>query len=138
MSSGEYADLVDELIDALHEHVVGINAQTAAVDLLASHRVWLARADFARFIQHGRCQSTGQPMAMIRWRAAHTALQRDQLPCSNSEANILRITTSLAAGIPISLRDVLGCLDHRNIAHVVRAIGIANDTWPIDLQVARS
>ena len=134
MSPNEYADLVN----ALHEHVVGINAQTAAVDLLTGHQVWLARADFALFIQHGRCHSTRQPMATIRWRAAHTALQRGQLPCSSSEANILRIAVSLAAGVPVRLRDVLGCLDHRNIAHVVRAIGIANDTWPIDLQGTRS
>ena len=28
-------------------------------------------------------------------------------------------------------RHVLGNLDHANIAHVVRAIGLANDTWPI-------
>jgi hypothetical protein len=134
VSPNEYADLVDEL----HEHVVGINAQTAAVDLLASHRVWLARPDFARFIQHGRCHSTGQPMATIRWRAAHTALQRGQLPCSSSEADILRIAVSLAAGVPVRLRDVLGCLDHHNIAHLVRAIGIANDTWPIDRQGTQS
>jgi hypothetical protein len=138
VSPDDYADLVDEHIDALHEHVVGINAQTAAVELLASHRVWLARPDFARFIQHGRCHSTRQPMATIRWRPAHTAMQRGQLPCSDSEAKILRIAVSLAAGVPISLRDVLGCLDHRNIAHVVRAIGIANDTWPIDTQGIRS
>lgn len=127
MSTQEYADLVD----ALREHVVGITAETAAVDLLANHRVWLTRADFVAFIQHGRCHSTGQPMAMIRWRAAHLALAHGKLPCSNSEADILRIAASLAIGLPISLRKILGCLDHRNIAHVVRAIGIANDTWPI-------
>jgi hypothetical protein len=126
--------LVDELIDALHEHVVGITAETAAVDLLANHRVWLTRPDFVRFIQHGRRHCTGQPTAMIRWRAAHLALAHGQLPGSNSKTHILRIATSLAIGVPISLKQVLGCLDHRNIAHVIRAIGIANDTWPIDLQ----
>ena len=31
----------------------------------------------------------------------------------------------------VRLRHVLGNLDHRNIAHVIRAIGIANDTWPL-------
>jgi hypothetical protein len=118
-------------VKALHEHAVGINAQTAAADLIAAHRVWLTRPDFAPFIQHGRCHSTHLPMATIRWRAAHTALQRGQLPSSDSETNVLRIAASLAAGIPISLRHVLGNLDHRNIAHVIRAIGIANDTWPI-------
>jgi hypothetical protein len=33
---------------------------------------------------------------------------------------------------------VLGCLDHRNIAHVMRAIGLANDTWPINLEGTHS
>jgi hypothetical protein len=119
------------LVEALHEHAVGITAATAAIDLVAAHRVWLIRPDFAPFIQHGRCHSTGAPMATIRWRAAITALGQGRLPCS-SEAGILRIGASLGAGVPVRLRDVLGCLDHRNIAHVIRAIGIANDTWPID------
>jgi hypothetical protein len=134
MNQHEYFDLVDELIDALHEHGVGITAETAAVDLLANHRVWLTRPDFVRFIQHGRCHSTGKPIAMIRWRAAHLALAHGELPCSSAEAHILRIATSLAIGVPISLKKVLGCLDHRNIARVVRAIGLANDTWPINLE----
>jgi hypothetical protein len=93
--------------------------------------VWLHRPDFATFLQNGRCHSTGKPMTAIRWRAAHTELQRGQLPCSGSEADVLRIAASIATGIPISLRHVLGNLDHHNITHVVRAIGIANDTWPI-------
>jgi hypothetical protein len=127
VNSDQYA----ELVDALHEHAVGITAATAAADLIAAHRVWLARPDFAPFIQHGRCHATGAPMATIRWRAAITALGQGRLPCSSSEADILRIAASLGAGVPVRLRDVLGCLDHRNIAHVIRAIGIANDTWPI-------
>ena len=127
MNPDQYAALVA----ALHEHVAGINAQTAAVELLTAHRVWLPRADFAPFLQHGRCHATHLPMAAIRWRAAHTALQRGQLPCSGSEADVLRIAASLAAGVPISLRHVLGNLDQHNIAHVIQAIGIANDTWPI-------
>jgi hypothetical protein len=125
------------LVEALHEHAVGITAQVAAVDLLTNHRVWLPRADFAPFIQHRRCHSTGEPMAMIRWRAAVTALGQARLPCSSAEADMLRIAASLGAGVPVRLRDVLGCLDHRNIAHVVRAIGIANDTWPLSTEDIR-
>jgi hypothetical protein len=120
------------LVEALREHAVGLTAATAAIDLVAAHRVWLTRPDFAPFIQHGRCHATGAPTATIRWRAAITALGQGRLPCSSSEADILRIGASLGVGVPIRLRDVLGCLDHRNIAHVIRAIGIANDTWPID------
>ena len=71
-------------------------------------------------------------MALIRWRAAITALNQGRLPRSSSEADILRIAASLGAGTPIRLRDVLGCLDHRNIALVTKAIALANDTWPIN------
>jgi hypothetical protein len=120
-----------ELVEALFEHVVGICPDTAAVDLIAHHRVWLLRPDFVPFLQHGRCHSTDEPMAAIRWRAAYTALRRGQLPCSGSEADVLSIAASLGAGIPVSLRHVLGNLDHRNMARVVRAIGIANDTLPV-------
>lgn len=124
-------DEYNELVESLYEHVMGINAETAAVDLIAHHGVWLHRPDFAPFLQHGRCHATDEPITAIRWRAAHTALQRGQLPCSGSEANVLRIASSIAAGIPIRLRNVLGNLDHRNIAHVMRAIGLANNTWPL-------
>lgn len=120
------------LVAALHEHAVGITADTAAVDLIATHRVWLTRPDLSPFIQHGRCHATGAPMALIRWRAAITALNQGRLPCSSSEADILRIAASLGAGVPIRLRDVLGCLDHHNIALVTKAIALANDTWPIN------
>jgi hypothetical protein len=124
-------DHYTRLVEELHENAVGITAATAAIDLVAAHRVWLTRPDFTPFIQHGRCHSTGAPMATIRWRAAITTLGQGRLPCSSSEADILHIGASLGAGVPVRLRDVLGCLDHRNIAHVIRAIGIANDTWPI-------
>jgi hypothetical protein len=122
-------DEFHELAEQLCEHAIGVNADYAAADLIANHRVWLLRRDFAPFIQRGRYH--GQPTAVIRWRAAHTALQHGQLPCSGSEADILRIAASLGAGIPIRLRHVLGNLDHHNIAHIVRAIGLANDTWPL-------
>jgi hypothetical protein len=124
-------DQYTRLVAALHEHAVGITAATAAVDLIAAHRVWLSRPDFGPFIQHGRCHATGAPMALIGWRAATIALNQGRLPCSSSEADILRIAASLGAGVPIRLRDVLGCLDHRNIALVTKAIALANDTWPI-------
>src|SRR5262245_53221092 len=120
------------LVAALHEHALGLTAEVAAVDLIATHRVWLTRPDFGPFIQHGGCHATGAPMALIRWRAAVTALGQGRLPCSSSEADILRIAASLGASVPVRLRDVLGCLDHRNIALVTKAVAVANDTWPIN------
>jgi hypothetical protein len=121
-----------QLVAALHEHAIGITADTAAVDLIATHRVWLARPDFGPFIQHGRYHATAAPTALIRWRAAVTALGQGRLPCSSSEADILRIAASLGAGIPIRLRGVLGTLDHRSTTLVTNAIALANDTWPIN------
>jgi hypothetical protein len=124
-------DEYNELAETLCEHATGVNTDYAAVDLIANHRVWLLRRDFAPFIQRGRYPCTGEPTAAIRWRAAHSALQRGQLPCSGSEADVLRIASSLGAATPVRLRHVLGNLDHNTIAHIVRAIGLANDTWPI-------
>ena len=120
------------LVAALHEHATGLTAQTAAVELITAHHLWLTRSDFGRLIGHGQCPATGQPMAWIRWQAAVTALNQHRLPCSPSEAHILRIAASLAAGTPVRLRDVLGCLDHRNITLVTKAIALANDTRPIN------
>jgi hypothetical protein len=125
-------DQYTRLAAALHEHAAGITADTAAVDLIAAHRVWLTRPDFGPYIQPGPCHPTAAPTALIRWPAAVTALGQGRLPCSSSEADILRIAASLGAGIPIRLRDVLGCLDHRNIALVTKAIALANGTWPIN------
>jgi hypothetical protein len=41
---------------------------------------------------------------------------------------MLRIAASLAAEVPIILREVLGGLDHTNIAAVTTAITAANGT----------
>jgi hypothetical protein len=121
-----------ELAERLCENAVGVNAEYAAVGLIANHRVWLLRRAFAPFIRRGRHH--GEPTASIRWRAAHTTLQRGDLPCSGSEADVLRIAAGLGAGVPVDLRDALGNLDHANIAHVLRAIATANGTWPITLE----
>jgi hypothetical protein len=113
----------------LRAHAAGLLADTAAVDLLVTHRYWLHRPAFtARFVHpitasDGRC--TG---AWIDWPAAITALQRGELPCSSSQADMLRIAASLGAALPVILRDVLGGLDRANIAAVRAAITAANRT----------
>ena len=121
----EHFDLAENLLYALHQHLVAVTAQTAAVDLLAKHRAWLTRTDFTPFIRRGR--DHGEPTASIRWRAAHTALHCGQLPCSTSQAAVLRIAVSLATGIPVNLRDALGSLDHHDTAHVIRAVSLVHD-----------
>jgi hypothetical protein len=64
---------------------------------------------------------------VIRWRAAVHALDTGRLPCTPSEAAVLRIAASLGDdAIPVHLRAALGSLDQRNIALITAAITAAN------------
>ncbi len=64
---------------------------------------------------------------MIRWRATIHALDRGLLPCSRTEAAVLKIAASLGDdSVPVHLRALLGGLDHRNITLVTDAITRAN------------
>ena len=113
----------------LRSHAAGLLADTAAVDLLIGHRYWLARPVFtARFVHPVSAAGAEPTGAYIDWSAAITALERGQLPCSGSEADMLRIAASLGADLPVTLRQVLGCLDTANIAAVTTAITAANGT----------
>ena len=100
----------DDLPAALGACATGIRAAEAGVGLLASNGVFLRRDDFTtRFIEHGT--SDGSPMAAIDWDAAITALNAEELPCSGGERRILQLSASLAAGIPVSLRDTVTGID---------------------------
>ena len=122
---------VTEVAHLLRTHAAGLLAQTAAVDLLIAHRYWLTRAGFtARFVHPVTTDDGRRSGAWIDWAAAIAALQRGELPCSASEATMLRIAASLAADLPLSLREVLGGLDRTNIAAVTTAITTANGTRP--------
>ena len=103
-------------------------ADVAAVDADRPARPLPARpAPSGASSPPGRCITTGQPLAVIRWNAAIHALESGQLPCSGSEQAVLRIAASLAdPGIAVSLRDNLGNLDRRNITLVTDAITAAN------------
>jgi hypothetical protein len=130
---GTEANPAQTLPGLLRAHAAGLLADLAAVDLLIAHRYWLTRPGFtARFVHpvtapdgHADGHRIG---AWIDWQAAITALQHRQLPCSGSEADMLRIAASLATGTPVILREVLGGLDHANIAAVTSAITAANGT----------
>lgn len=117
----------DTLAWLLRAHATGGRlADTAAIDLLISHRYWLARAAFTRFV-HPVTTAEGHHIgAWIDWPAAITALQHGELPSSASEADMLRIAASLAHGLPVALRAVLGGLDATNITAVTTAITTAN------------
>jgi hypothetical protein len=117
-----------DLIAGLREHAAGINAHRAAVDLLVDHGVFLGRSVFREeFVG----VAPGQPTcAFVRWGAAVTALNQHRLPCSSSEADVLRIAASLGGGVPVRLRRVLGSLDASNIGRVTNAITVANGGRP--------
>ena len=95
----------------------------AAVELLIGHGTFLHRDDFTgRFIEHGTSTSDGAVLAAIDWEAAITALSSGELPCSGGEQRILRLSASLAASIPVDLRDAVTGLDDRNVQRLLTAI----------------
>lgn len=115
-----------QLACLLQDTAAGICADTAAVGLTAAHGHFLHESGFRRIIAAGSICS-GEPAAVIRWKAAIHALDTGRLPCSTSEEAVLRIAASLGdPGIPVHLRQVLGSLDRRNITLVAAAITAAN------------
>ena len=97
----------------------GIYPDEAGIELLIGHAVFLDRADFtSRFIT---IPGDGAGLAVIDWPAAVAALD-DSLPCSGGENRMLRLAASLAAGIPVNLRDALTGIDDRGIQLVIKAV----------------
>jgi hypothetical protein len=116
-----------QLACLLYDAAEGMCADVAAVMLIDRHGHFLHEPAFRRIIAAGSSITSGQPLAVIRWKAAICALEAGQLPCSSSEQAILRIAASLAdPGIAVNLRDNLGNLDARNIALVTDSIKAAN------------
>jgi hypothetical protein len=99
----------------------------AAVELLIAHAVWLRRIDFVdRFVGTAGDLAGGRVLAWVRWRAATRALDAGRLPCSDSEAQVLRIAASLAEGVGVDLGEVVTGLDEANIGLIVAAVLRAN------------
>ena len=109
---------------ALRACARGIYPLEAGVDLLISHGSWLGREDFQdQFIHTGISLTDGvTELAEMDWQAAISALDARHLPCSGGEERMLRLAASLAGGIPVSLRDTLTGIDHRNIGLVITAV----------------
>jgi len=109
---------------ALRACARGIYPLEAGVDLLISHACWPHREDFQdEFIHTGISITDGATtMAEIDWQAAISALDARHLPCSGGEERMLRLAASLAGVIPVSLRDTLTGIDHRNIELLITAI----------------
>jgi len=109
---------------ALRACARGLYPLEAGVDLLISNASWLDREDFQdQFIHTAISLTDGvTTMAEIDWQAAISALDARHLPCSGGEDRMLRLAASLAAGTPVSLRDTLTGIDHRNIELVITAV----------------
>lgn len=115
------------LAAALRASVRGICAAEAGTELLIGHATWLHRNDFRdRFIHHHTHATGDSDTADIDWRAAITALDSAQLPCSGGEARMLRLAASLVDGIPVNLRDALTGLDDCNLDLVRKAVTHSN------------
>ena len=111
----------------LADSAAGRAADTAATGLLIRHGYFLHQPGFRRIITAGSSFYSGQPVAVIRWRAAIWALEHDLLPCTPSQAAVLQVAASLAdEAVPVHLRTVLGGLDSRAIALITTAITAAN------------
>ena len=114
----------DDLTAALRACAAGFYPLEAGVALLAANGTFLHRPDFTgRFITTGTSISDGTTlMAGIDWDAAIAALHAGELPCSGGERRVLELSSSLAGGIPVDLRDAATGLDDGNIARLVTAI----------------
>ncbi len=119
----------DALAAALRAHAQGLHCAEAAAELFIAQS-WLHRADFtAQFVRiHAGVQS-GQPVAVIDWRAVVTALGTS-LPCSSGEQRMLKITASLADGIPVDLQDTVVGIDDTNLQLLITAIRRASGKKP--------
>lgn len=117
------------LATALTACAAGLCPLEAGTALLIAEGTFLRRDDFTgRFIEHGT--SGGTPMVAIDWDAAITALSAGELPCSAGERRILAAAASIAAGIPVDLRDTATGLDSRNIQRLITAISHASGQRP--------
>jgi hypothetical protein len=126
------------LTAALRACAAGLYPLEAGTGLLIAHDTFLHRSDFtSRFIQHGlSITDSTTEMAAIDWDAAIHALTAGELPCSGGERRILMLAASLAAGIPVDLRDTVTSLDHRNIQRLLTAISHAHGKRPLSWEIS--
>jgi hypothetical protein len=122
----------DDLTAALRACAAGLYPLEAGTGLLIANGTFLHREDFtSRFITIATSISDGTtPMAAIDWDAAITALHAGELPCSGGERRVLELSSSLAGGTPVDLRDAVTGLDDGNITRLITAILHASGKRP--------
>jgi hypothetical protein len=108
---------------ALRACAAGLYTDEASAELLIRHGGFLHRRDFSAFVHAGTSITGGiTQMAQVDWDAAITALHAGQLPVSGGERRLLQLAASIAAGLPVSLREAIPGLDDRNLHLVITAI----------------
>ena len=108
------------LAAGLLAHARGLYCLQAAAELLISQD-WLHRPEFTRFITVHHPAGSGPAPAVVNWPAVIGALGPG-LACSGGEGRMLKITASLADGIPVDLREAVTGLDDSNIELLITAI----------------
>jgi ADP-ribose pyrophosphatase YjhB (NUDIX family) len=111
-----------QLTTALRASSKGIYCGEAATELIINHRTWLCRDDFTRQFILTHAATADDIAAAIDWETAITALDAGDLPCSGSEAAMLRLAASLATGTPVSLSQAITSLDHANLNLITNAV----------------
>jgi hypothetical protein len=117
------------LAAGLRAHAQGFYCLEAVAELLID-KSWLGRDDFtSRFVTVHPSIGSGPQVAVVDWPAAIAALG-SSLPCCAGEQRMLRITASLADGLPVDLGDAVTGLDDENIARLVTSILHASGKRP--------
>ena len=73
-------------------------------------------------MEFGQGITSGAVMAAVDFEAAARALGAGMLPCSGGEGRVLRIAASIAAGVPVDLREAVTGLDENNAALAAAAV----------------
>jgi hypothetical protein len=90
--------------------------------LLIAHRFWLGREDFLQAAVEIEWEPLrGREIAAVDFAVAADAVQ-GMLPCSDGERQVLLVAASIAAGIPVDLREAALCMDAANAARAAQAI----------------
>lgn len=104
------------LPSGLRAAAAGIYALEAAAGLIIAHGTWLARDDFACFIEYGN------GTAAVDWEAAAATLEAGGLPSSGGERRMLMLAASLAGQTPVILGDAITGIDGTNTGLLVKAV----------------
>jgi hypothetical protein len=113
----------EELVGVLRVWARGLLGLEAAVELLVRHRFWLRRRDFlAVAVPVDWDGVTGSGSAWVDFEVAVAALRAGQVPCSSSQAQLLRIAASLATDEPVVPGQAVSGLDEPNAVAVAAAV----------------